>query len=260
MRRGLVNAIMAAALLLHYPTFAQETVDVKNVGGFTLKGDYFTDVNIPMSSLEQELFLEVVKLLDMSTSRLPDTVGYMPYISGSSLLNVKISTNNAILINLDKSLLSETGESNPEIEDFLNMLANGIEIAARKKLKEVTGLFFAIEGRSFESFMYPKDKALTPQGVIPSAVPGRAVVSAGHGFYFHFKFKDWRAQREPFYGVLEDDITPVLAETLSALLKDRSNAETFRVREATSSAAIHRPSGQPWWRLSARYYFVTFTC
>jgi len=180
----------------------------------------------------------------------------MPSVSGSSLLSVKVSVSGRILVNLDKSiLLQETGAWSAEVEDFLGLLREEVGNAARKKLKKVSGVLFAIEGRNYESFMFMPDKGLTPQGkVAPLAVPGRVVVAAGYGLYFHYKFKDWRAQRQPFYGVLEDDITPVLAETLSSLLRDRSNAEIFHVREATSSASIHRPSGQPWWRLSARYY------
>lgn len=77
------------------------------------------------------------------------------------------------------------------------------------------------------------------------------VVSPGHGVYYNGKFKDWRAQRETWNGVLEDDITPALASNLeAALMRDGVRVDNLR-REG--QPLKHEASQQPWWRLAARY-------
>lgn len=166
MRSAFIGAITIMALLSPWYVFAQETSTVTKLSGFTLKKDHFFDANVPMSSLEQKLFLDVAKTMDRLVNKFPDTI---PYVSGSSLLSVKVSSNNAILINMNKRLLSKDGGWSAEVEDYLSILSNEVTSLARKKFKRVTGVFYAIEGRNFESFMHLQDKALTPQGAIPSA-------------------------------------------------------------------------------------------
>ena len=61
------------------------------------QGDYYVDVNVPMSSVEQALFLEVVNYLDYLAKRPPNSVAYSPAVTGASLLSVKIGKENSSL-------------------------------------------------------------------------------------------------------------------------------------------------------------------
>ncbi len=77
------------------------------------------------------------------------------------------------------------------------------------------------------------------------------IVAAGHGLYYHHKYNDWRYQRSSSNGIIEDEVTPLLAEELTRYVRERSGHEVRRVRSTSSHA--HDGSGQPWWQVSARY-------
>ena len=72
------------------------------------------------------------------------------------------------------------------------------------------------------------------------------VVDAGHGIYFHHRFDDWRAQRDPSNGITEDFLTPGLATELSTWLSARSGAtSTFpRSTEPPSTPPVHKRGGR----------------
>lgn len=254
MIRRFIGATLVAVLLMPSSAFAQEKTDVKNIGGFTVKGNYYVDANVPMNSREQKLFLDVVDFLNQNLKKLPETVGYMPNISGSSLLSVKISKGGTILVNLDKTLVSGPGGVSAEVEDFMELLATGVSEMARKKMKLKGGVLITIEGQDVGDFDVIKPEVIKPQGELsPSGISFKSLaISAGHGLYYHYKWKDWRAQRDPFYGVLEDDITQELAATLQWQVMNRSADVVYQMR-ASSSAGTHGPSNQPWWRISSRY-------
>jgi hypothetical protein len=83
------------------------------------------------------------------------------------------------------------------------------------------------------------------------------VVSAGHGIYYNYEYEDWLAQRDPSNGITEDFITPGYATELSTWLSARSGATTPFTRSTATD--LHQPSGQPWWKMGARYHLeVTY--
>ncbi len=76
-------------------------------------------------------------------------------------------------------------------------------------------------------------------------------MSAGHGLYYNHRYSDWRYQRDPWNSVLEDELTPLLADDLQRYLRERSEHEVRRVRSRSSHS--HDASGQAWWKVAARY-------
>ncbi|WP_061539286.1 N-acetylmuramoyl-L-alanine amidase [Collimonas fungivorans] len=78
------------------------------------------------------------------------------------------------------------------------------------------------------------------------------VTASGHGIYYHYGFKDWRAQRDPSNGIVEDFLTPNYATELSLWLSRRSEAASHFPRSTSSDE--HEPSSQPWSNVGARYH------
>ncbi|MET0505745.1 MAG: N-acetylmuramoyl-L-alanine amidase, partial [Luteibacter sp.] len=89
-------------------------------------------------------------------------------------------------------------------------------------------------------------QALREEGARP-----RIVVAAGHGVYFHAKYK-WTTQRQKVNGILEDDITQIFARELSAA-SEGNGADPIRLRGG-EVGLLHEPSGKLWPSVAARYF------
>jgi len=158
---------------------------------------------------------------------------------------------NLVLLNVDERL----GPSalTAEFHDFGNHITNALR-SLLERIDGVTGIDFRFGG--FDADHWPINRQ--PESPTRSHRKRRSVarkplvfVSPGHGLYFHHKYKDWRAQREPANGILDDDMTPVLAGHLIGVLRrDLVDVETVRYE---GDKTTHGPSGEAWWRLSARY-------
>jgi N-acetylmuramoyl-L-alanine amidase len=83
-----------------------------------------------------------------------------------------------------------------------------------------------------------------------SGLGSSVLVSAGHGYYFHHTYKDWRPQREVSNGILEDQITPVLADALASELMSQGTLVHY---SRISEPRMHEPSKQPYQMVAARY-------
>jgi N-acetylmuramoyl-L-alanine amidase len=160
---------------------------------------------------------------------------------------------NVIIVDLDRRILDYTSLS--ESEDMGDYIFNSLWTFL-KRIDGVTGVRFLYGGREEEYWSGKPGIDATPHK--PSARKKRnvddrplVVVAPGHGVYFHRKFNDWRAQREPANGILEDDVTTVLSGHLeSALLRDGLRVDKLRPGAPTG---VHDASEQPWWRLAVRY-------
>lgn len=145
--------------------------------------------------------------------------------------------------------LPETGGA--ELEDLQGQLMNEVLDQARL-IYPASGIEFRYNGKSFEEH-YPEEAAATPLSPRRLTLPGPVVVSAGHGWYFHHQYRDWRAQRDPSNGIIEDEITPGYADELRHWLMTRSSVDVSRAR--SRAADSHEASLQAWWRMAARYRF-----
>lgn len=139
-----------------------------------------------------------------------------------------------------------------EMEDMHQWISNSLEpvVGLLPNYSHTVWLYggrdlyfwFPEQRRSNESVMktYGQDKVLQ----------SHVLVSAGHGYYFHHGFKDWRPQREVSNGILEDEITIPLAEMLTGELLI-SGVDVTGTRN--SSFKFHEPSKQPYHMIAARY-------
>lgn len=80
---------------------------------------------------------------------------------------------------------------------------------------------------------------------------GSVLLNAGHGYYFHHGYGDWRLQREPANGVTEDEITGQMVMPLYGMLAVTGTGVTL-ARQATSPGD-HVGSGKPLYLMAARY-------
>ncbi|NII52792.1 N-acetylmuramoyl-L-alanine amidase [Luteibacter sp. SG786] len=170
-------------------------------------------------------------------------------------IHVEVSVDpmtNLVLLNVDERLGPDALTS--EFDDFAAHLSSALW-GLMERIDGVTGIDFRFGG--FDADHWPINRR--PEASARSQRRRRnverkplVVLSPGHGLYFHHKYKDWRAQREPANGILEDDITPVLSgHLLWELQRDNVDVKTLRYQGDRLS---HKPSGEAWWRLAARYH------
>jgi len=146
-----------------------------------------------------------------------------------------------------------------EFEDHLRAISAELTYHL-EKIHPVMEVAFLFGGKDVY-FYFPESRRPTPAQIpiaaaganqSPRVDKGKVLISAGHGLYFHRGYKDWRAAREVVNGMTEDFMTPIMASDLATYLDDRSGVETVQVRSEAMTS--HVESGQPWWKLGARYH------
>ena len=159
----------------------------------------------------------------------------------------------ALVLDIDVSFAKDVGGL--ELEDFMSYIRVGMEDLT-EVIPDFNTTLWMIGGRDMDYWfdqIVPEDKRLGPPlGHVSAAQASRPkiVVAAGHGVYFHEKFK-WITQRGWVNGILEDEITTAFAKELS-FFTERNSADPIRIR-GTDVGIVHDPSGKPWSSLAARY-------
>ncbi|MEK8034066.1 N-acetylmuramoyl-L-alanine amidase [Ideonella sp. DXS29W] len=173
--------------------------------------------------------------------------GQGKHVSVAATLNTK---GDVLTLNLSIEFLPKWYGA--EFEDLLHELATAAEDQLRDR-SSVRAVKFLVGGRDIYDY-FPAERPAARPSAPSSQAPGAAtvVLGAGHGIYYHYKFKDWRAQRDPSNGITEDFITPSFTTELSTWLAARSSATTVFARSQATTQ--HAPSKQEWWKLGARYY------
>ena len=226
LRRQLLCCMMFTASLVYVPELPAQDVVRKTV--------------VEMTETERhDLVVEMQRALD-------DAMVGAHFFSEDPLpVHVEVSVDpatNLVLINVDERLGPEalTGEFN----DFASHLASALW-SLMERIDGVTGINFRFGGFDADHWPINRRPEASTRGQRQRRSTDRkpiVFVSPGHGFCFHHKYKDWRAQREPAYGVLEDDITPVLAGHLMwELQRDNVDAKTVRYE---GDKVSHEPSGE----------------
>ncbi len=136
-----------------------------------------------------------------------------------------------------------------EMEDFEGGITNDLLDLART-VSPASGTLFRYGGKDLYQ-LFPAEQPVPPKSTFPRGAPDAVAVSAGHGVYFHHGFGDWRFQRDPSNGIIEDEVTSSYAAELKRWLEARSNVRVYRLR--SDSPTLHGPSLQEWWKLAARY-------
>lgn len=140
-----------------------------------------------------------------------------------------------------------------EMEDFEHGLWLTLE-PLLENVPSVRGLELRFGGKDMY-FWFPEERSPPEvKRVEMSNRNGRfspvVAVAAGHGYYFHHGYNDWRPQRSMHNGILEDEISVTFATLLYAELY-LASMSPVDVRE--SKFGKHKPSGQPYYMMAARY-------
>jgi N-acetylmuramoyl-L-alanine amidase len=164
-----------------------------------------------------------------------------------------------LYLNFSLDYLPENAYANAEFEDLRSLVWNAVMEVLRGQ-SDVSTLEFQFGGKSLDE-LFPEERlrdekirSLSPAVSGYSSIntsSGPVVVAAGHGIYYHYGFKDWRAQRDKVNGITEDFITPDYADELALWLGDRSKVPVMFARSL--AASIYLPSGKPWWEMGAKY-------
>ncbi|UPG89540.1 N-acetylmuramoyl-L-alanine amidase [Luteibacter aegosomaticola] len=151
--------------------------------------------------------------------------------------------------------------------DMIDM-TNNIETAAQDLIEPLVGNMGPVwryGGRDSDWWMdrglnrggpassyLPHSRGEASLRIDPASATGPVVLTGGHGFYYNHGQKRWTSQRDVVNGVLEDDITQLMANELeSHLATKRIQVTNLRRLKAGSP---HQESGQEWWRLGVRYH------
>lgn len=206
-------------------------------------GDLFARENIRIA-------LELRAELDPVVRQQPPIEGQGP---NRGVRQVRLDANSGyILVDLHVDQLQQGyGYISGDLEDQLTeLVVRASDLVAHRIA--IDGVDFLFDGKDIYHY-YPDERPGhhdARAGWIPFAATD-VLVSAGHGAYYHHGFNDWRLQRDPVNGIVEDDLTPVYAAELSALLAARSGSQVHRPRSTGTDE--HEPSGYAWWRMGARY-------
>lgn len=156
-----------------------------------------------------------------------------------------------VVVNLSRSYLPSGNGA--EWEDLTRAVSNLIYDLLEESLT-YRGLDILIDGKSIleyypdETHVINRKSALQPLQETPTVV-----VAAGHGVYFHYGALEWRTQRDPSNGIVEDFLTPSYASELTAWLHQRSQV-MVRNDVRSSSLELHGRTQRPWAEMAARYH------
>lgn len=189
--------------------------------------------------------------LNQLLKRMPRIEGQQADVTGTARLDLS-----SCLVRANVSRGFVPRYNGGAFEDQMNELQIQLSSVAEKLGCEGTAVFMF--GGLDIDYYFPEDAVPPGSGSAKAGLNRRSgitAVSAGHGYYFHHKGRgDWRQQRDPANGIVEDDITPGYVTELKALLESRGNRTVHRMRSISADA--HEQSGHPWWQLSARYHLA----
>ncbi|WP_440976583.1 N-acetylmuramoyl-L-alanine amidase family protein [Pseudoxanthomonas winnipegensis] len=194
----------------------------------------------------------IEELLDQT---LAEAAAHMTLIDGQTSFDIKtklIPGRHVVIIDLGTH--ATPARAGAEWEDQQHELAM-IAVDLLRGLVSVDGAEFTFGGYGIHQLRPDPPVSFAPprssSRATALATSTKVALAGGHGLYFNYQYNDWRAQRDPSNSVTEDFITPYFARDLATELSARG-ATIYKAR--TNGSTTHTPSGQPWWKVSARYY------
>ena len=174
-----------------------------------------------------------------------------PSQAGVRLLNVEVRQTSAgsQQITIDLSQKTLTYDPSGSVEALLDRILTGT--AALTNNAGHVDYRFLVDGLPLERFL-PRAPARSSVRGLALADGGTAVISAGHGWYWHEASNSWRLQRDYYRGIVEDVVNWDIANYLRAELG--ANGVDARLVRYPDRDASTGTSGYPQWQESARYF------
>jgi hypothetical protein len=168
----------------------------------------------------------------------------------SSLSGVRANGKGDILVNFDSDIFPEHGAG---IENFLSAYEFALRDILRGRKSAARSILFAFGGYD-PAYLDPIPDIPTVDNAFakrPEA-NNKVLISAAHGYYYHYGKKAWKLQRSLTNGIQEDFFSQTLAAELGGYFQSRSSVNPISARDFDT--AIHTPSGHPWNQMATRYY------
>lgn len=174
-----------------------------------------------------------------------------PSQTGVRVLDVDVAKLSPTLdrITIDLSQKAATYDPSGETEALIDRILSST--AALTQGSQEVEYRFLIEGLPLQQFL-SRPVPVSSGRARGLRDGGHAVVSAGHGWYWHEAARAWRLQRDYYWGIVEDVVNWEIAE----LVRDELSAANLGVRPARHPIRDNTvgQSGHPAWQESAQYF------
>src|SRR5687768_9247764 len=164
-------------------------------------------------------------------------------------VDVEQTSQGSQLITIDLSQKALTYDPSGSVEALIDRILTGT--ATLTATSGTVDYRFLVDGLPLEQFL-PRAAAPVSARRLPLGAGGTAVVSAGHGWYWHAPSSTWRLQRDYYRGIVEDVVNWDIANYLRAEL-GANNVDARFVRYPERDDTVGA-SGHPQWQESARYF------
>ena len=206
---------------------------------------------LPMSALTPKQRRELEAMLTEDVQRYVDVLPRLNGQGRSVKARVTLQPERSVVI-VDFTRNFLPGNIGGEWEDLTHQMGLHIEQLLIGKV-EYGGTLYTIDGIDVVEY-FPEEKAVSLRSSkVAEQLDPVVAISAGHGVYYSHLLMRWTAQRDPYNGITEDFVTPEYASELAQWFGQRSTVVT-RNDMRSSSNEQHAQSGQPWWKVAARYH------
>lgn len=235
--RSVLIACVLAPLMFLSQISGTRAEDVRSIiGGFEKVNELYPASSAPMTGPERLYWVDLSQFVrDLGQQTLPILKGgyyFMPEVGSMPVKSVKLSDDNGILINLDADIARKYTEE--YLEQFWHFLTEeAIRLMELRNKTKPSAVIVVYDGYSY-SYHRPKQQGdllrrrKTPRA---PAVSGPVVVSEGHGLYRKLDaagvFVGWVYQRDPSFGIPEDELMPNYADELETWLVSRSGSDVI---------------------------------
>lgn len=174
-----------------------------------------------------------------------------PSQAGVRVLNVEVqqASSASQLVTIDLSQKALTYDPSGSVEALIDRILTGT--AALTNNAGNVGYRFLVDGLPLDQFL-PAAPARSTARALPFAQGGTALISAGHGWYWHEGANAWLLQRDYYRGIVEDVVNWDIANYVRAELGANGvDARFVRYPERDDTIGT---SGHPQWQESATYF------
>lgn len=174
----------------------------------------------------------------------------MPSQTGVRVLDVEVerTARDAQRVTIDLSQKALTYDPSGQVEPLVDqLLRSTAPLTADAGDVEYRVL---VDGLPLDRFVPAQpDGSARPRAL---SAGGRVVVSAGHGWYWNEASREWRLQRDFYWGIVEDFVNwDIASHTQEELRSARFEVRSARYPSRDAPTGV---AGEPAWQDSAKYF------
>lgn len=204
----------------------------------------------------------VVATVQGATAAPPDDAGIVaaivqqmerPLAPSTGTVRASTAADGSWTVELGSRLLADV--RGPQIPAELDARLQAIRLAVMLRREQQgampPSLEFRFNGHRLEHYFPSPPARPRAHNPLDEGASGVDVfISASHGWYLHGG-TTWYLQRPPTNGMIEDLVTPQLAQKFADALDGKKVRWAF---SRSVETALHPLAGKPWWQMAARYH------